>query len=44
VSWDVLADANFLRDKDDKDGIFRGMIIPDGMRHVHSTTAEVEKQ
>lgn len=48
VSWDVLADANFLWDKD---GMFRGTIIPDRlrtynitMRHVHSTTAAVEKQ
>ena len=51
VSWDILADAKFLWDKDNKDGMFRGMIIPDRLhtdnitlRHVHSTTVAVEKQ
>jgi hypothetical protein len=51
LSWDVLADANFLWDKDDNYGMFRGMRKPDRLRtynitlrHVHSTTVAVEKQ
>jgi hypothetical protein len=51
VSWDVLADADCLCDIDDKDVMFRGMIVPDRLctynitlRHVHSTTVAVEKQ
>ena len=48
VPWDVLADAEFMCDKD---AMFRGMIIPDRLctynvilRCIHSTTVTEEKQ